>query len=298
MRSLRRYPESEQNRGRDQARQIQGDAGLLADGRTFGRGSEGRPVASAALRHPEARRQPPAFRPSARIRGDFPLLGRTQGAFARPQGSPDGNGGRGSPARLRGLRGHHPQGTIWRRHGHVVGPGLLGAGEGFREHRPGPRQGRAEVRHGRRTDAWLLGAGAHQARQPGQGQLAPDQAPRPGRRGRESDGPDRRRPLRRIRPHHDGNRQRQGQGGHPFHDRQGRAGGIGVAEQPRRQRAGRPDRARQGEGFVGQGQDRVEPARLHRAAADQVAREAAFGSWLGARDQVRRLPDATAHRRR
>ena len=41
-------------------------------------------------------------------------------------------------------------------------------------------QGRAEVRHGGRADARLLGAGPHQARQPGQGQLAPDQASRRG----------------------------------------------------------------------------------------------------------------------
>src|SRR6185312_14919427 len=53
--SLKAYPESEQNRGRDQARQVPTDAGLIADRRTFRGRREGRPLASAALRHPEAR---------------------------------------------------------------------------------------------------------------------------------------------------------------------------------------------------------------------------------------------------
>jgi bifunctional non-homologous end joining protein LigD len=52
-----------------------------------------------------------------------------------------------------------------------------------------PWQGRAEVRHGRRPHARLLGDRAHQARQPGQGQLDADQASRRGRRAGQSVGP-------------------------------------------------------------------------------------------------------------
>ena len=49
---------------------------------------------------------------------------------------------------------------------------------------------------------------------------------------------------------------------------------------------------------VCQGQDRRQPAGLRRAAAGQAAGEAAGRAGLGARDQVRRLPHAAAHRRR
>ena len=48
----------------------------------------------------------------------------------------------------------------------------------------------------------------------------------------------------------------------------------------------------------GQSARRSQPAGLHRAAADQAAGEAAGRAGLGARDQVRRLPHAAAHRRR
>ena len=61
-----------------------------------------------------------------------------QGAEPRPQGEAAGHAGRGSPARLRRLRGDHPQGAVRRRDGAAVGPRDLGAAGGD------PRQGYAQ----------------------------------------------------------------------------------------------------------------------------------------------------------
>ena len=56
--------------------------------------------------------------------------GRSPRALARPEGQAPGRRDRGPPARLRRLRRHHPQGRVWRRHRHAVGPRLLGAADG------------------------------------------------------------------------------------------------------------------------------------------------------------------------
>ena len=73
------------------------------------------------LRHPEARRAPAALRSAA---GDGRRAQELGGdARAEPGAGREAAGGRcrGSPARIRRLRRHDPQGRIWRRHGHRLG---------------------------------------------------------------------------------------------------------------------------------------------------------------------------------
>ena len=181
---------------------------------------------AAAFRHPEARRLPAALRPAAGARWRLQILGRHQGALARPARPPPRRRSRGSSAGLRRLRGHDSERPVWRRHRAVVGSRLLGAARARRRKRPG--QGRPQIHPGGREAARQLGAGAHaprpQRRQAHQ--LAADQAPgRVRRRG------NRRRhlgrgPLRRLGPHHGRDRGRQRPRAEAFHARrQGAHGG-------------------------------------------------------------------------
>ena len=110
--------------------------------------------------------------------GVFKSWAVTQGPVARSARQAAGGRGRGSSARLRRLRRHHPQGPVWRRHGAAVGPRLLG-----RRGDPGQsrlQEGRSEVHAGRRAAARQLGAGADAARPRRRQahQLAADQASR------------------------------------------------------------------------------------------------------------------------
>src|SRR3954453_7358361 len=92
----------------------------------------------ARLLDPEARGLPPALR--------FPpRAGRRAAQLVGPEGPQPGparkapcRARRGSPARLRRLRGDHPEGAIRRRHRAAVGPRHLGAaGESARRLREG-----------------------------------------------------------------------------------------------------------------------------------------------------------------
>ena len=197
---------------------LPGEARLREDRRAERR-ARGAALHPAALRHPETRGDAAALGSPAGGRWGLQVLGGDARPVAGPGRQAPGRGGRGSPAGLRRLRGHHPQGPVRRRHRADVGSRLLGAGAGLRS-RKGPGQGRAEVRHGRRAPARRLGAGAAEAaRRREAQQLAADQAP--GRRrhaGRRRRGGGRG-SLRGLGAHHGGHRRRQGQGSRALHPR-------------------------------------------------------------------------------
>jgi len=65
----------------DQARQIPAACGIFPSTPSRRAAPKSRPR-SAAVRHPEACRQPPAFDLRLEYEGDLPLLGRAQGALA------------------------------------------------------------------------------------------------------------------------------------------------------------------------------------------------------------------------
>ena len=89
----------------------------------------------------------------------------------------------------------------------------------------------------------------------------------------------------------------KGRAATPFMTAKGaRAGAVWQSNRDGRRR--RACAAEQGEGLARKDQDRRQPAGLRRAAAVQVGRASAVGRGLGARDQVRRLPHAAAHRGR
>ena len=117
------------------------------------------------LPHPEARRDAAAFRFPPRARRRAPELGGDPRAEPRPDGQAARGPHRGPSARLRRLRGHDPEGRVWRRHRHAVGRGHLGAG---RRSRGGARQGRLQVHPPRRAAEGQVGAGPHASRKPGE----------------------------------------------------------------------------------------------------------------------------------
>ena len=82
----------------------------------------------------------------------------TRGPSLEPEGQAPRGPHRGPSARLRRLRGHHPEGRVWRRHGDALGRGHLGAG---RRSRGGARQGRPQVHPPRRAAQGQVGAGPH-----------------------------------------------------------------------------------------------------------------------------------------
>ncbi len=244
------------------------------------------------LRHPEARRHPAALRPAAGTRRRVQVLGGDPRPVARPARQAPGRRGRGPPARLRRLRGHHPQGPIWRRHRAALGPRLLGAAG--HDGGAGPGLGRPEVHPGGRAPARQLGAGADQGLVRQAGELAADQAPRRAARTGDAEACSRR--TARSRP------------GAPWptspRARAGRPSRSCVEARPRRRtRSGTPPsawrRACAAEGkTTAKAGRRSRPsrddARLHRAAALPLGRAAARrGGWVheikfdGYRVQVR-----------
>ena len=120
--------------------------------------SPGRPQAAVLLRA-EAPRQPPALRLPPRAQRRAAVVGGAEGPVARPHDQAPGDARRGSPGRVRRVRGRDSV-RLRRRHRHAVGPRHVDARGGRR--RRGAEEGRPEV-HARRLQAeGIVGAGAHQ----------------------------------------------------------------------------------------------------------------------------------------
>ncbi len=102
------------------ARRLPGKTPPLRDART-------RPAARVestrrSVRRAQARRSTAALRPAARARRRAQELGGAQGTEPRPRRQAPRRARRGPPARVRRLRGRHPQGPVRRRHRHGLGP--------------------------------------------------------------------------------------------------------------------------------------------------------------------------------
>ena len=140
-------------------------------------------------------------------------LVRPQGPEPRPQGEAAGRPRRGSPARLRRLRGDHPQGPVRRRHRPALGPRQLGtAGGSGRRVRQGKLKVQLEGREASRRiradsaggPAGTGGGGEGLAADQGEGRPGPrgraraDRDPSRERRDRADAGRDRRRQEQRL----------------------------------------------------------------------------------------------------
>ena len=123
---MARVVQSSREHGPAEPEAVPREAALRQDARAFRYRRAKRRARRPALRHPEARRAEPALRlpPRARRRaalvvgaeGPEPVAGREAARGAH----------RGPPARLRGLRGHDPEGRVRRRRGDRVGPRHVG----------------------------------------------------------------------------------------------------------------------------------------------------------------------------
>ena len=149
------------------ARHLPGQARLREDARASGR----RAVEAGRIhvRGPEARRQPPPLRLPAGDRRRPQELGRSQGTEPRSCRQAPRHADRGSSARVRRLRGHHPRGRVRRRHG--PRSGIAAPGSRHRDPAPGVPRRPAEVHAPGREASRRLDAG-------------PPPRPRSARRGR------------------------------------------------------------------------------------------------------------------
>ena len=199
--------------------------------------------------------------------------------------------GRGSSARLRRLRGRHPQGRVWRRHGHDLGRGHLDARvrSRLRLH-----EGPPPVPARRREAQGPLAPrphGAEAAREAGG--LAADQVGR--RRGAAGEGePDILEEMPRSavdRPHDRGDR---------------RAIRTAIWSSPQARARSRASRRSAPQAQAAPSIPPIVPnakagaaAELRRAdACRRPCDKAPSGAGLAARDQARRLPPAGPHRQR
>ena len=110
--------------------------------------------------------------------GVFKCWAVTRGPVARSAGQAARGRSRGPSARLWRLRGHDPEGRVWRRH--RACSGIAATGSRRADPQEALAQGRSQIRARRRAAAGQLGAGPHEAgpaRRQAQ-QLAADQASR------------------------------------------------------------------------------------------------------------------------
>ena len=122
--------------------------------KTSGAVRRGRTRRRADLRRPATRRSAPPLRPAARAQRGPRELGRPEGASV-PGGRAAPRGARrGSPARLRDVRGRDPGRRVRRRNGRDLGSGHVRAPRGEAERRPDhpprrrARAGRLDARPG------------------------------------------------------------------------------------------------------------------------------------------------------
>ena len=88
--------------------------------------------AGAALRHAQARRELACTSTSGSSSRGRSCPGRSPGRLVRPGRQAARGARRGSPDRVRRLRGHHPRGELRRRRGDRLGPGHLDAASRIR----------------------------------------------------------------------------------------------------------------------------------------------------------------------
>ena len=132
-----------------------------------------------SYRHPEARCPAPALRSPARDGRRAEELGGD--ARAEPGAGREAAGGpcRGSSARIWRLRGHDPEGRVWRRHGDRLGSRPLEADRGSAQ---GLCQGPSRIRARRREAARPLASCPHRRQAARETrELAADQRRRRGR---------------------------------------------------------------------------------------------------------------------
>ena len=254
----------------------------------------------ARVRGPEACGEPPALRLPPRARRHAQELGGAEGAEPRPRRQADGGPRRGSPDRLRRLRGRDPEGPVRRRQRDRLGQRHLGAGR--RRARRLPRR-QAQVPPPGQEAARRLDAGADaRPRRRAPGAVAADQG---ARRIRAAGGRLQRRRCRAgerdLGSDHRRSAENGGEGGRQgaaARSRQDRGESARDRQGGRRGTVARRPRIRASAGAAAGGRGQGGAAAGPRAAAGDAGRRSAERHGLALRDQVRRLPHPGADRRR